>query len=154
MVKYRSILNAISFGFTHFCHQANRRLLYHRNKPANFLFFCIWGTLNLLTCADSNTDTKTDRNGQKGEKEEKNMCHVSHITCHMSCVMCWVSRVTCHQKSPVHWEAGFPNVDRMSKHWKKSMTTQINLFSIKKALKYIYLKTLHLVLGIFCFWNR
>ena len=34
--------------------------------------------MNLSTCTDSSTDTKTDRNGQKG----KRMYQVSHVTCH------------------------------------------------------------------------
>ena len=42
-------------------------------------------------CADSTTDTKLDRNGQKKEKKRKLCvtCHMLHVTCHMS-------RVTCH----------------------------------------------------------
>ena len=55
-------------------------------------------TLHLLTCADSNTDTKTDRNRQKGERRKtlNEFC----IRCHNSCVRCPVSRVGCHL-SPV-----------------------------------------------------
>ena len=55
-------------------------------------------TLNLLTCSDSSTDTKTDRNKQKvrGKRKRPNvMCHVSHVTCHISCVMCNMSCVKC-----------------------------------------------------------
>ena len=37
-------------------------------KLLQYFFFksCIWVTLNLLIDADSSTNTKTDRNGQKG----------------------------------------------------------------------------------------
>ena len=40
-------------------------------------------TLNLLTFADSSTNIKTDRDGQKGEN--KLMCHVSYIMFLVSC---------------------------------------------------------------------
>ena len=39
-------------------------------------------TLNLLTCADSSNNTKTDRNQQKKKKK------ISYVPCHMSWVMC------------------------------------------------------------------
>ena len=55
-------------------------------------------------CADSSTNTKTDRNKQRGEKIKKInviqkfvscvMWHVSHVNCHVSCVM-W--HVSCYQ---------------------------------------------------------
>ena len=45
-------------------------------------------------CADSSTDTTTDKNWQKGEKQnEKN--HVSRVTCQVSRVRCQVSHVMC-----------------------------------------------------------
>ena len=50
---------------------------------------CIWESLNLLT--DSSTNTKTDRNGQKGKKKKK-----SCVSYHMSGVTFHVSPVTCH----------------------------------------------------------
>ena len=50
---------------------------------------CIRETLNLLTCADSSIDTKTDRNGQKSRFFLNVIFHVSPVMCHMS-------RVTCH----------------------------------------------------------
>ena len=66
----------------------------------------IWDTLSLSTCADSSTDTKTNRKVQKKIYIKKiyiYMCHISHFTCHMSgvrchmpCVACRVSHVTCH----------------------------------------------------------
>ena len=39
--------------------------------------------LNLWTCEDSSTDTKMDRNRQKGTMSHVT-CHVSHVTCHLS----------------------------------------------------------------------
>ena len=43
---------------------------------------CIRETLNLFMCANSSTDTKTDKNKQK--KKQKN--HVTCVTCQVSCV--------------------------------------------------------------------
>ena len=43
---------------------------------------CIRETLSLLTCADSNTNTKTDS--------------VSHVTCQVSGVTCCMSHITYH----------------------------------------------------------
>ena len=67
-------------------------------------------TLNFLTCADSRTDTKTDWNRQKRQKNKKTTCvacqvkgvrcPVSHVSCHMSYVKFYVSLVAC-QLSPV-----------------------------------------------------
>ena len=61
-------------------------------------------TLNLLMFADSSTDTKTDKNQQRGKKKKiKQLCHVSCGMCHVSGVRCQmsgvryqVSGVTCH----------------------------------------------------------
>ena len=52
-------------------------------------------------CADNSTNTKTDRNGQKGKKKKKLhvsrfRCHLSLVMSHVSCVTCCVSPVTCH----------------------------------------------------------
>ena len=53
--------------------------------------FPIRETLNLLTCADSRTNTKTDR---KGEEEEKNVsCQVSGVQYQMLSVNCHLSPV-------------------------------------------------------------
>ena len=49
-------------------------------------------TLDLSTYADSSSNTKMDRNGQKINV----ICHVSHVPCQLSCVMCCMSHVTCH----------------------------------------------------------
>ena len=60
-------------------------------------------TQNLSTCVDSSTNTKTNRQGYKLIGPLKNlniMFHVSHVTCHMSCVAYPLSLVTCHL-SPV-----------------------------------------------------
>ena len=62
-------------------------------------------TLNLLMCADTSTDNKTDRNRQKGrttkyEGKKCDMlhvrCQVSHVRCHIVHVACHMSPVTCH----------------------------------------------------------
>ena len=62
--------------------------------------FLIRETMNLLTCVDSNTSTKAERNGQNLQNRyQKNVTHhmlgvtghVSHVTCHASHVMCHVS---------------------------------------------------------------
>ena len=52
-------------------------------------------TLNLSTCTDSSTDTKTDRNGQK-VKSKNNKYHMYGIRCHLSPVACHLSPNTCH----------------------------------------------------------
>ena len=71
---------------------------------------CIRETLNLSTCADGSTNTKTDR--KKHRKKRKRTCHMSgvqyqvssvkchasHVTCYMSRVRCHPSPVTCHQQ--------------------------------------------------------
>ena len=58
----------------------------------------IYETLNLSTCADSSTNTKSQKNIKK-----KNLClffsircQVSDVRCHVSCVTCHLSYVTCH----------------------------------------------------------
>ena len=67
--------------------------------------------MNLLTCVDSNTSTKAERNGQNLQNKYQNNVtrhmlsvtghvshvtyHASHVLCHMSCVMCHVSCVMC-----------------------------------------------------------
>ena len=51
--------------------------------------------MNLLICADSSKDTKTDRK-QKEEEENNVMCQVSGVTCHMLPITCHLSPVTCH----------------------------------------------------------
>ena len=56
---------------------------------------CTWDTQNLSTRAVSSTDTKTDRNKQKGTTKIF-MFHVSHVTCHVSCVMCHMTHAVCH----------------------------------------------------------
>ena len=57
-------------------------------------------TINFYTCADSSTNTKTDKTDRKGrQKYEQNvLCPLSCVTCHLSHVKCPVSlsRVTCH----------------------------------------------------------
>ena len=69
-----------------------RQLILFYPQNSTFKKSFIRETLNLLTCADSSTDTK--------KSEEENLyksCdtyHVSLVTCHMSCVMCHVSCVT------------------------------------------------------------
>ena len=47
---------------------------------------CIRETLNLSTCVDSSTDTKTDKNGQKEKKKIIFFCkwHVLRVSCHLS----------------------------------------------------------------------
>ena len=83
----------------------------------------IWETLNLLTCADSSTDTKyffqkrteTNRNGQKRtetdrnrhkltekEKNTKIKYIVSCVTCHMSLVRCCMTTVTATDSPPAN----------------------------------------------------
>ena len=64
---------------------------YHVSPPPHATVFSksrIRETLNLPMCADSSTDTKTDKNGQKGKKKKKIMCQVSCVTCHLSPVTC------------------------------------------------------------------
>ena len=56
------------------------------NKVRTFLN---WKTINLLTCSDSSTNTKMDRNRPKKEEKRNVKSQVSGVTCH-------VSRVTCH----------------------------------------------------------
>ena len=52
-------------------------------------------TLNLLTWADSSTDTKTHRHKQKRKKkEEEKEMKKSYFTCNASGVTCHVWRVT------------------------------------------------------------
>ena len=58
-------------------------------------------TLNLLTNADSSTDTITDRNIQKTQKVSGVRCQVSGITCHQSTVTCHLSHVT-NANSHIH----------------------------------------------------
>ena len=58
------------------------------------------GDTDSFVCADSNTDTKTDRNVQIGKRKKKFLvscvrCHMSRVTFYVSCVMCHVSHVTC-----------------------------------------------------------
>ena len=50
---------------------------------------CLQETLNLSTCADRSTNTKTDR---KGQNKNIFLFHVSGVRCHM----CHMSPVTCH----------------------------------------------------------
>ena len=64
---------------------------------------------NLSTCADSSTDTKTNRKHRRGHKRIciylygwSVRCHMSGVTCQVSCVMCHVLRVVCHL-SPITW---------------------------------------------------
>ena len=57
---------------------------------------CVRQTQNPSMRADSGTNTKTNRNGQKRGKNDMKKFHVSHVTCLVSCVICCVSRVTCH----------------------------------------------------------
>ena len=52
----------------------------------------IWETLNLLTCADKSTNTKTDRK----KDLKKIMCHVAPVKCQVSGVRYYVSCVTYH----------------------------------------------------------
>ena len=57
---------------------------------------CIWETLSLLMCADSSTNTKTDRYRQTGFLTKFFMCQVLCVRCHLLCVTCHMSGVTCH----------------------------------------------------------
>ena len=50
-------------------------------------------TLNLSTCADSRTDTKTDKNGQRKIRRKNFM---TNFTCRVSPVTCHPLHVTCH----------------------------------------------------------
>ena len=56
---------------------------------------CIVETLELLACAESSTDTKTEE-----RKKYIIMCHASGVICHTTGVRCQVSHVMCHL-SPV-----------------------------------------------------
>ena len=71
-----------------------------RRQPFLVLISRIRETMNILMSADSSTDTKVDRNRKKGKKKIKNriniMCHMSFVTCLVSCVMCHLARITCH----------------------------------------------------------
>ena len=66
----------------------------------------IWETLNLLSCANSNTNMKMNQKGRFKKINHKsciwfNMAGGTYVrTCHVSCVMCYVSHVACHL-SPV-----------------------------------------------------
>ena len=72
---------------------------------------CIRETLNILMCADSSTDTTTDKNWQKGEKQnEKN--HVSRVTCQVSGVRCQVSHVRCQVSGQVK-KGNWTNWDKL-----------------------------------------
>ena len=51
--------------------------------------------LNLSMCTDRSTDTKRDRNRQKGKNSNKYLSYVSGVTCQVSSVMSRVSPVTC-----------------------------------------------------------
>ena len=46
-----------------------------------------------MTYADSSTNTKADRNGEKRKKMNKScfMCHLSHVICHVSHSACHLS---------------------------------------------------------------
>ena len=48
-------------------------------------------TLNLLTCTDITTNSKSDR--KKKEKKKLNMCHISYVRCQLSYTMCHLSWV-------------------------------------------------------------
>ena len=70
------------------------------NAPKNLLLECLKmfrkrETLNFMMCADSSTDTKTNR---RGRKEKNHMscvrCHISYVMCQMSCIIYHVSLVT------------------------------------------------------------
>ena len=59
--------------------------------------FCKRETLNLLTCANSSTNIKTDESRQKGKEKGKYVTgHVSCDMCHVLRVACCLSPVTCH----------------------------------------------------------
>ena len=56
-------------------------------------------TLNVLTFADSSTNTKTDRNRQKKKEPiyiSYVMCLMTHAKCNVLGVMCHMSHVTSH----------------------------------------------------------
>ena len=54
-------------------------------------------TLNLSTCVDSSTNTKTDRSGVWTERKKKeNIIHVSYVRCQVSGIRCQGSSVRCH----------------------------------------------------------
>ena len=61
----------------------------HQGKPIK----TTQNTLNLLTVANRNNDTKPD-------KKRCFMCHVSHVICHMSHIAFYMLHVACHL-SPV-----------------------------------------------------
>ena len=64
----------------------------------------IQATLNLLTCAESSINTKTDINRRKVEKKENHtsssMCHVSHVVCHLSPITRQLSPANSHSHRP------------------------------------------------------
>ena len=57
-----------------------------------------WATLNLLTCADSSTDTKKSFLFVSGVR-----CQLSIVTCHVLCVTCHLSheQVTDTRRKPM-----------------------------------------------------
>ena len=65
--------------------------------------------LNLLTCADSSTNTKVDNKDRK-EREKKimRMCHVSQVKCHISCVMCFAYHLPPVTNANRHSHRPFP----------------------------------------------
>ena len=83
--------------------------------------FCIRETLNLLTCANSSTNTKIPKMLEKFTFFVFHIScvtfHLSPVTCHRSPVNCHLSPVTCHL-SPVtntNIHSNIPVVDRIAK---------------------------------------
>ena len=91
-------------------------------------------TLNLLTWADSSTDTKTHRHKQKikkkeeEKKEEKIIFHLSCVRCHVSCVACHLTPATTTTTA----------IDPSSANY-KIVTDIKSLFFLAIYFKYLYI---------------
>ena len=70
----------------------------HKNSGASYKNTAYWGTLNLLTCVDSSTETNKFKYKSMQWIEEK----IIYSKCYLSCAMCHMSPVTCHLTPTLH----------------------------------------------------
>ena len=124
------------------------------DKPYGFFTFCqtfgvkkscMWETLNLLTFANSSTNTKIIRNRRTGKEAYFLRCQMSGVTCHVWGVTCQVPgvlRVTCHLSETATARATFPPPanypihNRMVANTKKNKTQKsIATTNVQKSLE-------------------
>ena len=135
-VKYQKIINCqklnIAFIGLHIAiRQLPNQLLY-----AICLSLSIWGTLNLAMCADSSTNTQTDRKGRKKLicRMLPVMCHVSYVMFYMSRIACCVSPVTNTKFLIMHSRLVFKDQNKKNSNNKKTITI-IETTKTQKCLK-------------------